>query len=464
MSRSGLAAKSNGTYGHTRQRVVWMLNHYAQDPDSAGGTRHYELARGLEAHGWKAVIIASSVELNTGRQRLRRGELMRLEDRSGVTFLWLKVPPYRSNGVRRVLNMLSYTMLAFLPTAQRKLPAPDVVIGSSVHPLAAWAGCRLARRNGVPFIFEVRDLWPQTLIDMGALSSNGLPARLLRALESHLYRRAARIVVLLPRATEYIVGAGGQQDRIVWIPNGVSIGPVAPPSERGAGDAFTLMFLGAHGRANGLSTAIDAMQILQDSGRHASARLVLVGDGPEKPALMRQAAEMGLSNVTFEPPVPKKLVPEKAVRADAFLFHLVPSPVFNYGVSANKLFDYMAAGRPVIFACEAGNNPIEEADAGLTVPPGDPARLAEAIATLVETPPERLREMGRHAREYVLENHAMDVLSRRLAQTLDEVANEPYGPESERQPTAALEHDLRPPRPGVDVLVSLSNMAGPDRE
>ena len=113
----------------------------------------------------------------------------------------------------------------------RGLEDPDVVIGSSVHPLAGVAACRLARRHGVPFVFEVRDLWPESLIAFGRISRHGLPAILLRSLEKGLYRRAASIISVLPKASDYIAGKGVATDKVVWIPNGVDLRRFGPASQ-----------------------------------------------------------------------------------------------------------------------------------------------------------------------------------------------------------------------------------------
>lgn len=405
---------------------VWILNHYAQEPGGAGGTRHFHLAEHLAEHGWEATVIAASVELNSGRQRLGGREAFRHERISGVPFLWVRTPAHEGNGVGRMLNMLAYTCQVLRRGITRTLPRPDVVIGSSVHPFAAVAGAFLARRFNVPFVFEVRDLWPQTLVDMGRLRDGSFVTWSLRKLELWLYRRAARIVVLLPNAWEYIVPLGIPREIIVWIPNGVDLAlfPLLapPPSEPGK---FTLMYFGAHGQANGLDNVLEALKIVQEKANGRSIRLRLIGGGPLKPALVAQAEQMGLSNVNFEPAVPKNQIPGLASQADAFVFNLIDAPVFRYGISSNKLFDFMASGRPVVFSCNALNNPVKVANAGLTVGAGKPEALADAILRIAATPAEDRQRMGRAGRNYVEQNHDFDQLSARMAKLLDEVCTRP---------------------------------------
>lgn len=399
---------------------VWILNHYAQEPGGPGGTRHFSLARHLPASGWKATIIAASTDHVTGRQRLGDGEMKVTETVDGVPFLWLRARGYSGNGTDRILNMLDYTRAVLKRDALAGLEPPDAIIGSSVHPLAAWAARRLARRHCVPFLFEVRDLWPQTLIDMGRISTRHPAAIALRRLERSLYRSASRIIVLLPQADEYIAPLGIAKERIVWIPNGVDLAHFPPAERRTSRDRFTLMYFGAHGQANSLTDVLSAMRIVQSDPAGAGIMLRLFGRGPEKADLMRVAEEMGLRNVRFEDAVAKSRIPEIADEADAFIMATKNLPgLYRFGVSMNKIFDYMATGRPTVVALAASNNPVAEAGAGIAVPPENPEALAAAILEFSSLSPEQRHEMGHAGRRHVEEHYAMEKLSARLAAALD---------------------------------------------
>lgn len=402
---------------------MWVLNHYAQEPGGPGGTRHYSLAYHLASLGWKAQIIAASTELNTGRQRLSGGETARLDQFNGVDFLWLRTPPYSGNGLGRMINMAAYTFRALKPSNLTQLDTPHVIIGSSVHPLAAWAGLRLATRYRVPFIFEVRDLWPQTLIDMGKVGANSPQARILRSLEKYLYKSADRIITLLPRAYEYIESMGIGRSKVEWIPNGVDLDGFPWRSKEENTGVFTFMYFGAHGDANGLENLLDAMSYLQSANGLDGIRLRLIGDGPNKAALMQKAQDLSLTQISFEDPVPKSEIPSLAAQADAFIFNLIDAPVFQFGISSNKLFDFMAAGRPIIFCCDAGNNPVDDAKGGITVPPGVPVKLAEAMKKLVFLPREELQMLGDNARNYVKRVNDYKSLAGKLAVVLNTVTS-----------------------------------------
>jgi glycosyltransferase involved in cell wall biosynthesis len=403
---------------------VWLLNHYAQEPGGPGGTRHYSLATHLPAHGWRASIIAASVEHNTGRQRIATREATRRERFGNVDFLWLRTPTHTGNGFSRMANILIYTLRALHPGVTRALDPPDAIVGSSVHPLAAVAGAILARRHSVPFLFEVRDLWPETLIDMGRIRRNSLVAWGLAALEKWLYRRAVKIIVLLPQAHAYIAPLGIDPAKIAWIPNGVELDPAGPTAYPHTREPFTLMYFGAHGDANGIDTMLRAFQILKARRTAPRLRLRLIGNGPRKPGLVALARDLDVTDhVTFEPPVPKTAIPALASKAHAFVFNLIDAPVFKYGISSNKLFDYLAAGRPIVFCCNASNNPVDEAGAGVSTPSGDPAALADAIERLADMPTDALEQMGLAGFAYVSANHKFSILAERLAQTLDTVVH-----------------------------------------
>ena len=404
-------------------KSVWILNHYASTPDKPGGTRHFCLAKSLLPLGWQATLIAGSVEHISGNQRLAQHEVSRMEHFAGIPFLWLRTPQFKGNGIGRIINMLSYSLRVLRPKNTQQLPKPDLIIGSTVHPFAAMAGALLARRHGVPFIFEVRDLWPQTLIDMGRLQSRSLVARALGRLEKWLYCEASRVVVLLPGAAHYIENLGTPATKVVWIPNGVDLSAFPTPGAkaRTPDTPFVLMYFGAHGQANGLTCILEAMQLV---ARHIAPELItlrMIGDGPLKADLIELAERLGLTNVQFYPPVPKGAIPALAAEADAFVISVLDLPLlYRYGISMNKLFDYLASARPTIIASAAANNPIDDAQAGITVPPADPEQMAVAIRQLFNSSADEREQMGRAGRSYVERHHGFDQLAKRLAFTMDE--------------------------------------------
>lgn len=397
---------------------AWILNHYAGTASSPS-TRHYDIARELVRAGHAVTIFAAGFHYQKFvEERLSPGESWKEEIHDGVRFIWVRTFPYRRNDWRRSLNMLSYAYRA-VRIGMRLGERPSVVIGSSVHPLAALAGYVLSILKRSRFMFEVRDLWPQTLIDMGALRETSAAAWIMRKLETFLYRRAERVITLLPYSFEYIMRSGIPRERIVWIPNGADLSRYAGVRayEGGRSAPFTIMYLGAHGRANALDVILDAAEIVQAKGPQW-VRFVFVGDGPEKPALIEYARKKQLENVEFRASVPKDQLSGIMSEADAFVFNLEDLPLFRYGISSNKLFDYLASGRPVIFSGNTGNNPVRDANAGLSVPARSPERLAEAVMQLVTLAPEDRMRMGMNGIEYMRTTHDIRLLATALEQII----------------------------------------------
>jgi glycosyltransferase involved in cell wall biosynthesis len=410
---------------------IWILNHYAHPPDIPGSTRHYDFAMELIKHGHKVTIFSSSFNHFTRRDdKLSGKQGYRMENIDGVEFVWLRTSPhYDGNDWRRVVNMFSYT-LRVIPLGLKLKEKPDVVIASSPHPFAGLAGCLLAKLKGTAFIFEVMDLWPQTLVDIGGYSNKNPIVILLRILEGFLYRTADRIVVLHPKASAYIVKLGIVSNKVVYIPIGASpelfsmSGSHLPQelddlitSLKSRGK-FLAVYAGAHGIANALDTAIDTARILQDQ-RQDKIHFLLVGEGPEKQNLIEKTKNQSLSNVGFYRSIPKDAVPRLLLSSDVTILLWKNSTLYTqYGVSTNKLWDYMMAARPVIWAINSANDPVDEAGCGITVPPEDPPAMAEAILRLCDMSQDERRQMGLRGHEYVLKYHSVPLLADRLIQVI----------------------------------------------
>lgn len=393
---------------------IWLVNHYALSPDSSGGTRHYDLAKKLVEYGHEVTIIAASFNHWTKRdEHCRDGQLFATSTHAGVNFIWLKTPLY-AGSFGRLFNMLGFSWRLLRRTGLKDLPQPDVIIGSSPHLFAARTALSLSVKLDVPFVMEVRDLWPQTLLDLGHMSRFHPLVMVFSKLEKTLYRQAKHVIALMPGAVSYISNLGaGDADRVTWIPNGVDLQqlPCTDPEDDGVLD---VVYAGSHGVANGLDTIVRAIYQLGQAEDTDSFRFAFYGDGPEKQRLQQLAAELGIGNLSFKAAIPKADVYRLMQKADAFIVTLVDSPLYKYGISLNKLYDYLALARPVIFGGKALNNPVAESGAGLVVPPEDSQALAAALRELAKMPKEQRVEMGRRGREFVANHHDVAKLARKL--------------------------------------------------
>lgn len=388
--------------------------------DEAGGTRHYELAQHLAERGHRVTIIASQVSYLTGK-----AEQAPVEEHVGPAnrVKILRAYTYKAlhrSFVHRVFSFFSFMLSSFWLGLQVK--QVDLVWGTSppiFQGVTAWA---LARLKRVPFLFEVRDLWPAFAIDVGVLR-NPILIRASLWLEGFLYRRADRLMVNSPGFIEHVTRRGAQQ--VELVPNGADAA-MFDPYASGAGfredydlqGKFVAVYAGAHGMSNDLGILLQAAQELADLPHVVIA---LLGDGKEKPTLVKMADEMKLENVRFIPPMPKVLMAQALAAADACIAILKPIPMYAT-VYPNKVFDYMAAGRPVILAIDGViRQVVEAADAGVFVPPGNAHALALAIRKLASQM-EQGRAMGLRGRQYVEAHFNRPDLAEKLAHLIEELA------------------------------------------
>jgi glycosyltransferase involved in cell wall biosynthesis len=398
-------------------KVIWIINHYAGSRVHGMEYRHYYLAQQFARMGHKPAIICASFH----------HLLTKLPDESsavidGVPYVWIKARRYAKNDFRRALNMVEFSSrLAW--QGLRDLPRPGVVIASSPHPFTAVNGDRLARRYAAKLIFEVRDLWPLTLLEVGGFSPRHPFIRAMAWAERLGYTRCDYTVSLLGGARDYMVAHGLDDRKFVHIPNGIDPearqNAEALPEQhsrtiqhlKAAGKRIVL-YSGSHGAVNALGTIIEAAPLLQDEQR---VHFLLVGQGPEKMSLQRRAQRAGLANVTFLPSVARSQMAALLREADLGYIGLQKKDLFRYGVSPNKLYEYMSAALPVLFAIDTACDEVAQARCGFSIPAEDPPALAAVLRRVVEIPAEELREIGERGRQYVQSTHSYEALAQQYA-------------------------------------------------
>jgi glycosyltransferase involved in cell wall biosynthesis len=363
-----------------------------------GGTRHHEFARLLTARGHKVTVIASPISYITGSNTHQSNSEI-----EGVTILRAAVyDAHHKSFIHRVIAFFSFMLSSFWIGLGVK--NVDLVWGTSppiFQGVTAWA---LARIKGAKFLFEVRDLWPQFAIAVGVLKNPAL-IFLSEWLERFLYRRADQVMVNSPGFLKPVTSRGAK--RVELIPNGADPSMFDPTDSgevfRQSNDLvgkFVALYAGAHGMSNDLNVLLEAASLLEDA---KNIHIVLLGDGKEKLALLEQAKQMRLSNVTFLPSVPKNEMASALAGADVCIAILKPLEEYKT-TYPNKVFDYMAAGRPVVLAIDGViREVVEDAGCGIFATPGNAKEVAEAIRKLA-TNVEQSRAMGLEGRSY-LEGH-----------------------------------------------------------
>lgn len=382
-----------------------LINQAFVSPGEPGHTRHYELGRYLQERGHDLIIVASSLNYQTGQRTVEKNRLVVEQNIDGIKVLRAYiVPALHHSFVWRIIAFVSFMFTSVY--AALRAGKVDLVMGTSppiFQAVSAWFVAALRRK---PFLLEVRDLWPEFGIDMGVLK-NPIIIKLSRWLEQFLYTRARHIVVNSPAYVDYLRSKGVPQDKISFIPYGTDVDMFNPTvdgkalrRELGLDDKFLAVYAGALGLANDIPTLLRAAQRLRNK---SGIQFVFFGDGKERSNLQQAAEDMELTNVTFAGARPKNEMPQVLAAADACIAILQDIPMFRT-TYPNKVFDYMAAGRPTVLAIDGViRQVIEEAGGGIYVNPGDDQALANAIQRLYADQ-EQAHKMGAVARTYVCEN------------------------------------------------------------
>ncbi|MEX2144185.1 MAG: glycosyltransferase family 4 protein [Anaerolineales bacterium] len=380
---------------------VLLIHQAFVDLSEAGGTRHAEFARFLVAQGHRVTVIASPISYLTGKEQSSDNAAIGIPKGLRIIRAATTHGLHRSF-IHRLINFFAFTLSSFFIGLRVK--DVDLVWGTTPPIFQAVTAWLLARCKRVPFLLEVRDLWPAFAVEVGVLR-NRLLIRASEWLERFLYRRADQLVLNSPGFVEHVKARGGRQ--IMVVPNGADAA-MFDPAAKGAEfrkqlgllpTAFVVLYAGAHGLSNDLGVVLRAAELVKGQG----IAIVLLGDGKDKSALQAQAANLQLDNLHFLPALAKTQMAEALAGADACLAILKPIKLYAT-VYPNKVFDYMAAGRPVLLAIDGViRKVIEQAEAGIFVPPGDPLALAQAMLALASDMA-GARAMGLAGRAYLEKN------------------------------------------------------------
>jgi glycosyltransferase involved in cell wall biosynthesis len=386
---------------------ILYIDHYAGSPNLGMEFRPFHMAREWVKTGHEVTIVGSSYSHYRAKQVETKGPWL-IDNLEGVRFLWLRTKPYQSNGLGRVRNIVEF--LSALGKIDKILPGErfDVVIASSTYPYDNYTAARFAKRWNAAHIFEVHDLWPLSPIELGGYKKTHPFIVMTQKAEDDAYKNADAVVSILPKAEPYMRERGLAPGKFHSIPNGITqeeiCGEAYPLPEsylreiRDIGKGrFLVGYSGAHGLANALDSFLKSASEMPDVG------FILIGNGTEKDNLVQ--AFSSFDNVLFLDPVPKKMIPSFLALMDALYIGLQRQSLFRFGISPNKIMDYMLARKPIICAIESGNDIVGEAACGITIAAENSKVIVDAIRQLKSTDVATLREMGERGRRYVLEHH-----------------------------------------------------------
>ena len=410
---------------------ICVVHQYYLAPGEPGISRFNEMARLWSEAGHEVTVIAGSVNHYTGVTPLPyRGRwVTRTRDGAVSVFRCFVPSSYARNYFWRRLGYATFTLSASF--AAIVAPRADVVIATSPPLVVVIAGWLKAKLSGLrtPWVFEVRDLWPESAVTTGVIRRGSLTTRFFYALEARACRSAARINALTPGIKADIVRRGlAPADKIVEIPNGADLADFSPGPrdnavrrEFGWGERCVAMYAGAHGRANALDQLVEAASLLRD---RPDVVVAFVGDGPERARLEREARAHGLTNVTFCGPQPKERMADCINAADIGLAVLQANPTFRT-VYPNKIFDYMACGRAIVLGIDgvAREHVCDTTRSGLFAAPGDAHAIAGAIRRLADDPDER-SAMGARGRQWVEQHASREALAAHYETILADLVKE----------------------------------------
>jgi glycosyltransferase involved in cell wall biosynthesis len=386
---------------------ILLINQSFVSPEEPGHTRHFEMAQYLQKHGHELVIVGSDINYQTGRQTTERRRIFENVEQNidGVRILRAYVyPSLHRSYFWRIISFFSFMFSSVWTALQVK--DVDLVMGTTppiFQAVSSWV-VSLVRRK--PFLLEVRDLWPEFGIGMGVLK-NPIIIAMSRWLENFLYARATHILVNSPAYRKYLLEKGIPERKVTFIPYGTDVEMFNPDvdgsairKKLGVDNKFVVLYAGALGAANDIYTILRAADRLREESK---IQFVLFGDGKERVNIEEDVHRRGLQNVLLAGVYPKREMPFVLASSDVCLAILQNITMFRT-TYPNKVFDYMAAGRATILVIDGViRDVIETSKGGVFVEPGDDEQLAKSVLELSNNP-ERVRQMGRDAREYLVQH------------------------------------------------------------
>lgn len=396
---------------------IWFVSAY--DAPKGQSSRTYDFAREIAKMGHNVTIITNGFSHFTRTEYLHKNEKYRIEYIDGVRVLWLKTFPYKSNCFDRFINMLNNGYMSYKYSRLLDNQNPDFIFGPSVPIVTALAAYFISKKRAAKFIFEIRDVWPQALVDLGHLSNSSIITYILRKIEKYLYVRADHIVSALPYVDEHIQKCIGFSRNTTYIPNGVSLDLYSTPISTIAEEKEELVvtFVGSFAQTHALSSIIECAKMFY----RKNIKFKLVGAQPRIAEQLSSSLQK-YTNIEICPIIPKDEVPYVLECSDILISSIKDTPVYQFGINSNKIYDYLAAGKPIVSAINSPNNPIAEANAGITVPPDNVEALYNAVYKISNMTPQERKALGVNGRKYAEKYLDVKILSKKLIDTLERIS------------------------------------------
>lgn len=382
----------------------------AYDAPKGQSARTYNFARELVELGHNVTFITNGFNHFSREEYLQKDEKYRLENIDGINILWLRTFPYYSNGVPRFINMLSNAWQAYFKSNLIE-NSPDIVIGPSVPLFTGLSAYFISKKRKAKFVFEIRDVWPQALIDLGYLKKSSLLFYIFRKIEVFLYEKSAHIVSVLPYVYKHISKSGISRSKISYIPNGVYLKDFSEcyGDQNSPGKFLSIKYIGNFSATHGTSIILECAKRLRDY----PVNFILIGASISTIHELSKTID-SYKNIKIMPVIPRDRVASELISSDILIASVKDTKVYQFGINSNKIYDYMAAGKPIIFSGNTPNNQILEANAGIVVPPDDLDALCDAVVTMINMSTAERVKIGMRGRAYAEKKLDVKVLSKKL--------------------------------------------------
>jgi len=402
-------------------KTIWFFNDYAGSKYHGMEFRNYYMARELVKLGHKVTIVSASYMHLFKELPKTEGKKYSFETIDGIEYIWVDVPHYSSStDKKRVWKWFVFVKKLYeLPV--KKMEKPDYIIASPMAPFLIKPAHHFAKKFGAKLVYEVKDIWPLSLMELGGYSKKHPFIRLMQWFSDYAYQKSDLTITVLANAYEYMKTHGLKEEKFKYIPNGISLEDMEENRELNVAtleqlskDDFIVGYAGTIGIANALDTFVESAELLT---AYPKVKLLLVGDGKERGKLK----EKKLTNVLFIDPIPKNEVQSLLSKFDVCYIGLQKKPIFEYGVSPNKLFDYLYAEKAILYGVNDKKSIVQRANAGVTVSSDDAKSIADGIVKMYQLSKEERESMGKNGKEYVLKYHTYENIAKEFIRTLEEI-------------------------------------------
>src|SRR5699024_4472497 len=393
---------------------IWIFHHYATPPVMNGMTRPYNFGIQLKEYGYNVTVFAASYLHAASENLIKDKENLYIrKDEDDIPFIFINTPSYTGNGVKRVMNMVSYYRNLFKVTKEyeNKNSKPDLIIASSPHPLAMVAGIKIAKKLNIPCLCEIRDFWPEVFFMNNTIKENSIAGKILLKGEHWIYKRADGIIFLKEGDINYLTdkkwdtNQGGDVDlgKCYYINNGVDIENFKEEKDKYVlddpdlnSDKFNIVYAGAIRQVNDVGNMLDTAILLKED---KDIQFLIYGEGNELEDLRQRVIDEDIDNVKLKGYVDKKYIPYVLSKSSVNILNYSQEKYnWSRGNSSNKLFEYMASGKPIISTVKMGYCPLERYKCGLSLERNTPKNFAKVIKDIYKMSEEEYNQIRENAR------------------------------------------------------------------